>query len=106
MPYGDRRGPEGMGPRTGRGLGLCNGYSTPGYLNDFGYGRGRGAGFAHAGYGRGFGYGRGLGLGYGRGYTARPAVSKEDEKGILESEIKRLSDELESLKNRLSSLNE
>ena len=92
MPYGDRRGPEGSGPRTGRGLGLCNGYNVPGYLNDFGYGRGRGARFAHAGY--------------GRGYAARPAITKEDEKNILESEISRLTDELEFLKNRLSSLNE
>ena len=98
MPYGDRRGPEGLGPRTGRGLGLCNGYSVPGYLNDFGYGfgcgrgRGRGARFANAGY--------------GRRYAARPVITKEDEKNILESEISRLTDELKSLKNRLSSLNE
>jgi len=97
MPYRDRRGPDGLGPRTGRGLGLCNGYGVPGYLNDFEYGRGRGARF-HAGYGRGFGY--------DRGYAARPAITKEDEKNILESEISRLANDLESLKKRLSSLNE
>ncbi|NPA39927.1 MAG: DUF5320 domain-containing protein, partial [Thermodesulfobacteria bacterium] len=25
MPWGDRTGPLGMGPRTGRGLGYCSG---------------------------------------------------------------------------------
>ncbi|BDC36635.1 MAG: hypothetical protein EF806_05065 [Candidatus Methanoliparum thermophilum] len=32
MPWGDRTGPMGLGPRTGRGLGLCSGYPVPGYL--------------------------------------------------------------------------
>ena len=26
IPGGDRTGPTGAGPRTGRGLGYCNGY--------------------------------------------------------------------------------
>ncbi len=55
MPGLDRTGPLGMGPMTGRGLGLC--------------GRGRGVGrggYGAWGYGRGFG--RGLGLGRGRGW--------------------------------------
>ena len=33
MPRGDRTGPEGMGPMTGRGAGFCAGYEAPGYLN-------------------------------------------------------------------------
>jgi len=33
MPRGDGTGPAGMGPRTGRGLGPCSGYTTPGYTN-------------------------------------------------------------------------
>lgn len=41
MPAGDRTGPQGQGPRTGRGKGLCNGNSTPGFSNDE---RRRGAG--------------------------------------------------------------
>ena len=56
MPRGDRTGPNGMGPMTGRAAGYCAGYDRPGYAN-FGYG----------GYGRG----RGLGLGFGRGYRNR-----------------------------------
>lgn len=46
MPRGDRTGPVGAGPATGRGLGFCTGFKTPGYLNSssggiFGVGRGR-----------------------------------------------------------------
>lgn len=51
MPRGDRTGPGGMGPMTGRAAGYCNGYDRPGYAN-FGYpGRGMGRGG-----GRGFGF--------------------------------------------------
>jgi hypothetical protein len=47
MPAGDRTGPVGMGPRTGRGMGYCSGYDVPGW--------------AHPGFGRGFARGRGYG---------------------------------------------
>ncbi|MFH1391971.1 MAG: DUF5320 domain-containing protein [Candidatus Diapherotrites archaeon] len=33
MPRGDGTGPSGMGQMTGRGMGLCAGYSVPGYMN-------------------------------------------------------------------------
>jgi len=33
MPFGDRTGPEGKGPRTGRRAGYCSGYKMPGHLN-------------------------------------------------------------------------
>jgi hypothetical protein len=33
MPRGDRTGPGGMGPMTGRGAGYCAGYDVPGYVN-------------------------------------------------------------------------
>lgn len=36
MPRGDRTGPAGMGPRTGRAAGYCAGYSTPGYTRAMG----------------------------------------------------------------------
>ncbi|MCL7454966.1 MAG: DUF5320 domain-containing protein, partial [Anaerolineae bacterium] len=41
MPAGDRTGPRGMGPRTGRAAGYCAGYSAPGWANP---GPGRGLG--------------------------------------------------------------
>ena len=49
MPYGDGTGPQGRGPRTGRGLGNC-----PPNSNQPQYGQG---------YGQGFGRGRGRGFG-------------------------------------------
>lgn len=73
MPAGDRTGPEGRGPLTGRGRGNCG---TPYQkaqaplpsVNERGmgqgtFGPGRGLG---RGPGRGFGYGPGRGLGRGR----------------------------------------
>lgn len=69
MPRGDRTGPMGFGPRTGRGMGLCSGYPYPGFMNPGpGFGFGRGFGFRRGfGFGRGFGRGRGwrqAGFGY------------------------------------------
>ncbi|MFY9375325.1 MAG: DUF5320 domain-containing protein, partial [Kiritimatiellia bacterium] len=43
MPRGDRTGPQGAGPMTGRGAGTCAGAATPGYAGG-GYGRGGGRG--------------------------------------------------------------
>lgn len=60
MPFGDRTGPWGLGPMTGRGMGYCAGFPVPGFMNP-GYGFGRG-------FGSGRGFGRGLGLGRGRGW--------------------------------------
>jgi hypothetical protein len=56
MPGGDRTGPMGMGPMTGRAAGYCAGYPVPGYMNPVG--------------GRGF-WGRGFGGGWGRGFGGR-----------------------------------
>jgi len=63
MPGGDRTGPVGAGPRTGRAAGYCAGYGMPGYMNP-GFGWGRGFGF-------GGGFGRGRGMGFGRGWRNR-----------------------------------
>ena len=80
MPRGDRTGPDGRGPMTGRRAGYCAGSDVPGYANDTtprmgmgwrrggGGGRGRGGG----GWGRGGGRGYGRGFGYGYGYPVSP----------------------------------
>ena len=69
MPAGDRTGPWGLGPMTGRAAGYCAGYPVPGYMNPIpGYGLGFGFG---RGWGRGFGFGRGFGRGWGRGFGRR-----------------------------------
>lgn len=63
MPGGDGTGPRGLGSRTGRGLGYCNGYPTPGYMTP-----GPGLGLGRGGLGRGMAWRRGgLGGGWGRG---------------------------------------
>jgi len=46
MPRGDKTGPEGIGPITGRKLGFCVGNENPGFyydglMNQFGNSRGR-----------------------------------------------------------------
>ncbi|MCP4634568.1 MAG: DUF5320 domain-containing protein, partial [candidate division Zixibacteria bacterium] len=66
MPGGDKTGPLGAGPRTGRAAGYCTGYGMPGYANPMpGYGRGFGGGYGR-GYGQGFGRGFRGGRGWGR----------------------------------------
>jgi hypothetical protein len=60
MPRGDRTGPRGLGPITGRAAGYCAGYSVPGFMNPI------------RGFGRGLG--RGRGRGFGRGWWAYPPV--------------------------------
>lgn len=63
MPRGDKTGPMGQGPMTGRALGFCSGYESPGFTKGFGGGRGRGRG---PGFGGGFG--RRNRFGYRGGY--------------------------------------
>ncbi|SHH82478.1 hypothetical protein SAMN02745135_02295 [Caloranaerobacter azorensis DSM 13643] len=102
MPRGDRTGPMGAGPMTGRKMGYCAGYDVPGYMNA-GYGRGYGRGF-----GRGFGRFCRRGFGFGRGFGWRAfaynAPSKEELKGYINEEIRFLKDQLDSLEKRLKDL--
>lgn len=71
MPRGDRTGPAGAGPMTGRGAGLCAGNPVAGTLNPLrggGGGRGPGGGGGRGGgSGGGSGGGRGWGAGGGGG---------------------------------------
>lgn len=122
MPAGDRTGPAGLGPMTGRAAGYCTGYPTPGYANPVG---GRfGMGFRR-GFGRGFG--RGAGRGYrGRafgGYPAYPAyapvppaygmpypssgtMDSKQETELLQAEAKDIKAELDAVNKRLAELKE
>jgi len=96
MPFGDGTGPLGRGPLTGRGLGPCGA--------GLGARRGLGRGFL----GRGF-FGRGLG-GFGwtpwqRATTTTPAsLTKEEQKRILEAQLKELETEKEEIKKALEEL--
>jgi len=72
MPRNDRTGPQGQGPRTGRGLGPCGTRieGIPDTEERLGFfqrlGRGLGRGFGRLGRGRAAGQGRGRGMGRGR----------------------------------------
>lgn len=72
MPRGDRTGPWGQGPMTGRAAGYCAGYPVPGFMNPI-PGSGRRGGFGRGWRrGRGRGFGRGMGRGFSRGWWALP----------------------------------
>lgn len=58
MSRGDRTGPRGDGPETGRGAGWCHSGDRPGYESAPGFGRGRGWRTRNSGQNR-FGSGRG-----------------------------------------------
>jgi len=85
MPILDKTGPQGQGPRTGRGLGCCH----PG-LGGFG-----------RGLKRGFGFGQGCGFPFGR-YFYNPTVKEEKE--ILTEEIKVFKEDIKEIEKRLEEL--
>ncbi|HNY87925.1 MAG TPA: DUF5320 domain-containing protein [Candidatus Hydrogenedentes bacterium] len=106
MPRGDRTGPLGMGPKTGRAAGFCAGNDRPGFMNP-------------AGGGMGFGRGAGCGGGRGRGrrnmflatglpgwqrFGAAPAVAPETETQLLREQANALTTELEKVLRRLEAL--
>ena len=108
MPFGDRTGPEGRGPMTGRGVGYCSDANTPGNVATYGTGRGFGRGFgrgARRGFGRGFGRGQGGGFFNDpvRG-VAMPIVSREQEVDTLKTQTQSLQDTLQRINNRLDKL--
>jgi hypothetical protein len=128
MPRGDRTGPMGMGPMSGRGAGYCANYQMPGFMNRFS-GRGSGAGFRwNLGGGRG-GVGwrnmfRNIGnrwsnqdqAGFGRrsrrmgrmplagGVPAGTEPDTKTEKQALEDQVDFLKSQLDRLQQRLSEL--
>jgi len=117
MPYGDRTGPAGAGPMTGRRMGYCVGFDRPSNMNPgrgFGYGMGRGGGFGGHGHGWRNQY-LATGLpGWARGgqyfepgpypppYAAK--IPREEELKSLKSQSKFLEDSLSELKKRITEL--
>jgi len=110
MPRGDRTGPMGQGPRTGRAFGYCEGFDSQGFTKGAGGGIGRGFG-----HGRGMGWGRGMGFGHGRsfggaysesfpGHPWMPYLSKEDEVKLLKYQLDALSRSQKDIEKRLGEL--
>lgn len=113
MPRGDRTGPMGMGPMTGRGAGYCAGYDVPGYMNPV-PGRGFGMGWG-SGWGRGHrwrhwyratgqpGWARfGFVPPWGYGPYAPPAP--EHEAADLKAQAEWLQDQLDAINQRIEEL--
>jgi len=121
MPGGDRTGPAGLGPMTGRGAGYCAGYAAVGFANPIlgrgygGWGRGRGGGgwgrrnrfyatgltgWQRAAYGGAAPYG--VGVPYGVPYG--PAASQEQELKALKNQAEYFEDALDGIKKRITEL--
>lgn len=122
MPGGDRTGPRGMGPMTGRRAGYCADSDAPGYANPLpgrGYGRswerGRGGawGYGRSGGGRGWrhrfyatgrpGWAR-FAPTYGPAWDAQPPLTKEQELVGLRNEADWLKNELDAISQRIEGL--
>ena len=120
MPRGDRTGPAGMGPLTGRGAGYCVGAGVPGNMNP---GVSPSAGFSGGwGMGRGMGGGRGrrnmyyaTGLpGWARGRQYNPVppypdpvegqFSARQEAAYLKAQARMHKQSLEEIEQRLDNL--
>ncbi|MHB1417217.1 MAG: DUF5320 domain-containing protein [Chloroflexota bacterium] len=107
MPRGDRTGPQGLGPMTGRSAGFCAGFGVPGYANP-GVGRGGrggGRGWRHQYYATGLpGWAR---AGYAAGPWAAPYAgppAPEQEAGFLRNEAEQLRAALTNIEKRLADL--
>lgn len=93
MPGGDRTGPNGNGPMTGRRMGYCrDNDSIKGAGQGYGYGRG-------GGFRNGSGFGRGRGFGFRRPVGFNATQNAPEQYGMTDVER-----EIDVLKDRLSSL--
>jgi len=127
MPGGDKTGPLGAGPMTGRGAGFCAGYDVPGYMNPSfgrGFGRGRGGGFGRGfqGGGRGWrhqyyatgvpGWARGYGYPYpvaspvGSGTPVSAKTFQAEELAYLKEQARYFRGALEDIEKRVNELQE
>jgi hypothetical protein len=107
MPGGDRTGPAGLGPMTGRQAGFCAGYPIPGFMSPAwgrgGGGRGGGCGGwrHHHGY-----FATGM-PGWQRAWGAyRPPAgfapfTKEQELEVLRNQAKSFEQALDDLRRRI-----
>lgn len=94
MPRGDRTGPEGRGPMTGRAKGFCSGYNSPGYTNP---------GYERQGLRRSFGRGNGFRrrVYFDEPVFPRETVYREPTKKEQLDELKTEKEEIEKAINEL-----
>ena len=122
MPGGDRTGPMGMGPMTGRGAGYCAGYPTPGFINRWagrgfgGGGRGRGRGWRNWFYATGvpgwqraawgwpsYGFAGGYGV-PGAPVAGAPGMTQDQELDLLRRQAEDFAGALDEIKRRIDEL--
>jgi hypothetical protein len=103
MPGGDRTGPLGAGPMTGRRAGFCAGFGTPGFSNwpvpwyGAGYGfRGGGRGWRNIYYA--------TGLPRWQRYAYVPPVPLQEEAEALKAQANWLKDQLDAINKRIEEL--
>ena len=115
MPGGDRTGPMGFGPMTGRGAGYCAGNPVPGYANPGwgGFGRGGGFGGGHGHRHRNWYYATGMpgwargrwGVPTGWSVPVRPVRTMDtDELDALKQQAKYFEDALRDIRARMAEL--
>jgi hypothetical protein len=113
MPGGDRTGPRGEGPMTGRAAGYCAGYDVPGAAHPF-FGRGLGRG-GWGGWGHGWRHWyRATGLprwarGFAPGWWGHPAYgppapTRAQEAEMLAEQGEWLQGQLDEIQQRLKEL--
>ncbi len=98
MPAGDRTGPDGQGPMTGRRMGYCTNDEADGIFPVFGRGRGRGMGRGLRSAGRGMG--RFFGAFRSIGNQVSGQENLEEEVSFLKSRLKDLEDYLVKSKDK------
>lgn len=99
MPAGDKTGPMGQGPMTGRAAGYCVGNSAPGCMNSVG---GRGRRRRGMGQGGGRGMGRGMGGGRGMGIAIESAGGQASFSGdVSQDELTALKQETEAMSRQM-----
>lgn len=112
MPGGDRTGPLGMGPRTGRAAGFCVGNNAPGYTNQIagrGFNRG-GRGFFGGGRGwRHWSFAAGLPFWVRSGgaypqFAGPTSISPKNELAYLKNESDAIKNSLEAINKRIVEL--
>lgn len=112
MPGGDRTGPMGAGPMTGRGAGLCAGVPAPGFMNrgfGGGFGRGGGRGRRNQYFATGLTGRQRAGMGQpafadGASAPAEPAQNTNQELDTLQQQATLLGEQLEAIKQRIDQL--
>ena len=112
MPRGDRTGPLGAGPITGRGAGFCTGlrgfsHTVAGPAFGFGMGFRRGCGLRGGGFGwRNMFHATGLPgwMRWGSNVASYEEPDPEMEKRVLKEQADALEMELEVIKKRLNAI--